>query len=143
MSFFKQTAAVLFGLASGGVIAGAVLAFITKVGVVTRLAQKTRTKDSLKIYESALMLGAIFGASTMFLHYRIPAGYVFGAFLCFCGGVFYGCLAMSLAEVINVIPIMTRRVRLTRGMFWFVLAIALGKTAGSLIYFLVPGFYKF
>jgi len=48
---------------------------------------------------------------------------------------------MSLAEVLNVIPILTRRGRLQHGMFYFVLAIALGKLVGALLYFLIPGFY--
>jgi len=143
MTVLKQLAVVFFGLASGAAIAGAVIAFLTKVGLVTRLAQKTGTKKQIKLYEESLMFGAIFGASTMFIPYNLPLGYVFAVVLCFCIGVFFGCLAMSLAEVINVIPIMTRRVRIQSGMFYFVLAIAFGKMAGSLIYFLVPGFYHF
>jgi len=120
-----------------------VMSFITKIGLVTRLAQKTQTKDRIMIYEEALMWGGIFGTSTMFVQYSIPTFYVFGVLLCLLVGIFYGCLAMSLAEVINVIPIMTRRIRIQSGMFYFVLALAFGKMAGSLIYFLIPGFYKF
>lgn len=58
-------------------------------------------------------------------------------FLSFCIGVFYG----SLAEVLNILPILTRRVRLTQGMRWFICAVAVGKLVGSLLYYFVPGFY--
>ena len=48
---------------------------------------------------------------------------------------------MALTEVLNVIPILLRRTRLTRGLPWLILAFALGKVCGSLVYFLVDGFY--
>jgi hypothetical protein len=35
-----------------------------------------------------------------------------------------------------------RRGRIQRGMFYFVLAIAIGKTVGALLYFLIPGFFE-
>ena len=55
---------------------------------------------------------------------------------------FYGGLAVSLAEVFDVVPIFMRRARLLKGIVFFVTAIALGKTLGSLAYFLIPGFYR-
>jgi len=58
-----------------------------------------------------------------------------------CVGIFFGCLAMSLAEVLNVIPILSRRGRLQQGMFFFMLAVAFGKMTGSLLYFIIPGFF--
>jgi stage V sporulation protein AB len=57
------------------------------------------------------------------------------------GGIFYGVLAMSLAEVLDMLPILSRRGGVRRGLYYFVLAVALGKTVGSLLYFLIPGFY--
>jgi len=40
-----------------------------------------------------------------------------------------------------VIPILTRRGRVERGMYYFVLAIAVGKLIGSLMYYMIPGFF--
>jgi len=85
--------------------------------------------------------GGIFGTLAGIFNFRIPIG-AFSAVISLCVGIFYGVLAMSLAETLNVIPILTRRGRVQKGMFFFVLAIALGKLCGSLIYFLVPGFYQ-
>ena len=130
----------LIGFGSGLVIAGAVFAFITAIGVVPRLAQKTRTQEHVKLYESAIALGGIFGAAAGLFHLYIPIG-IFVGVLGLCIGVFYGVLAMSLAEVINVIPILARRSHLQRGMFFFVLAIALGKLLGALLYAFIPAFF--
>jgi stage V sporulation protein AB len=133
---------------AGTVIAGAVFAFITVIGVVPRLAQKTKTIRYVFLYEEAIIFGGLAGAATQFWIIRFPVetvgvvlttgvAFVFS----FCIGVFVGCLAVSLAEILNVIPIMTRRVHIQQGMFLIVLAIAFGKLAGSLLYYTVPGFY--
>ena len=57
---------------------------------------------------------------------------VFGLF----SGVFVGCLALAIAEMLDSIPIFTRRIGFRHGLGFMVLATALGKLAGSLIYFL-------
>ena len=141
MVLLKQLTLILIGFGSGLVISGAVFAFITIVGVVPRLAQKTKTTKYIILYEEAIIFGGIFGVSTMLFHYYLPIGSVLVGFLSFCIGIFYGSLAISLAEILDVIPILTRRARLRQGMFYFILSLAIGKLAGSLLYYMYPGFY--
>ncbi|MCL2285035.1 MAG: stage V sporulation protein AB [Firmicutes bacterium] len=141
MEILKYLLAVLIGVGSGLVVSGAVFAFITIVGVVPRLAQKTKTERHIKVYESAIVLGGFFGTLTGVIGFTLPIGSAPVVAVSLANGVFFGALAMSLAEVLNVIPILTRRGRLQHGMFYFVMAIALGKFVGALLYFLVPGFY--
>ena len=142
MQIIRYTLPVLIGFGSGVVISGAVVAFITILGVVPRLAQKTYTTQYIKWYESAIVLGGILGTVMGLFKPYIPIGSLLVILVSLCIGIFYGVLAMSLAEVLNVIPILTRRGRVQKGMFFFVLAIALGKLTGSLLYALVPGFYN-
>jgi stage V sporulation protein AB len=141
MEILKHVISVIIGFSSGVVISGAVFAFITIIGIVPRLAQKTRTQAHIKLYEGAIVAGGIGGTLAGFFKPHIPIGGVAVVVVSLCVGIFFGCLAMSLAEVLNVIPILSRRGRIQRGMFFFVLAIALGKMAGSLIYFIKPGFF--
>ena len=141
MDMIKHIASAGIGFASGMVVSGAVFAFITVVGVVPRLAQKTRTQGNIRMYESAIVLGGIFGTASSLWQFYVPIGLPGMLILSLCNGIFVGCLAMALAEVLNVIPILTRRGRIQRGMFFFVMAIALGKFVGSLLYFLIPGFF--
>ena len=141
MEMIKILLSIVIGLGTGVVVSGAVFAFITIVGIVPRLAQKTRTERNIKIYESAIVFGGIFGTITGVVNFTIPIGSVSVALLSIANGIFFGALAMSLAEVLNVIPILTRRARLQSGMFYFVMAIALGKMIGALLYFILPGFY--
>jgi len=143
MEIFRYGMLIVIGLSSGLVVSGAVVAFITILGVVPRLAQKTQTVQYIKCYESALILGGVFGAiAGLFNNLHVPLFSPLVILIGLCIGIFYGVLAMSLAEVLNVIPILSRRSRLQKGMFFFVLAIALGKFAGSLLYTFVPGFYS-
>jgi len=141
MEALKIAIAVLIGLGTGIVVSGAVFAFITIVGVVPRLAQKTKTERHIKVYESAIIGGGVFGTLTGVVDFSLPIGNIPVVVISFANGIFFGALAMSLAEVLNVIPILTRRGRLQHGMMYFVLAIALGKLVGALLYFLVSGFY--
>jgi len=118
-----------------------VFAFITIVGIVPRLAQKTHTPRKVRLYEMALALGGIFGTLAGFFRLHLPIGSIGAVIVSVACGIFIGCLAMSLAEVLNVIPILSRRIRVKRGLFFIVMAIALGKLTGALLYFLVPGFF--
>ena len=142
MQIVRYVLPIFISFGSGVVISGAVFAFITAIGVVPRLAQKTQTKEYARWYESSIILGGIFGTLASLFNMYIPVGSLFVILIGMCVGVFYGVLAMSLAEVLNVIPILSRRGRLQQGMFFFILAIALGKLTGSLLYALVPGFYS-
>jgi stage V sporulation protein AB len=137
----KHALSVLIGFGSGLVISGAVFAFITMIGVVTRLAQKTGTRAFVRLYESAIMAGGIAGCVATFFPLRVPLGLVGIALMGLAGGIFYGVLAMSLAEVLDMLPILSRRGGVRRGLFFFVLAVAVGKMAGSLLYFFIPGFF--
>jgi stage V sporulation protein AB len=133
--------AIFLGFSTGAVVAAAVFAFITVIGIVPHLAQKTNTKRFSRIYESAIAVGGILGTLAATFHMRIPGGAFIAVMLALCTGIFYGALAMSLAEVLDVMPILSRRGRVQRGMALFVIAIALGKLVGSLLYFLLGGFH--
>jgi stage V sporulation protein AB len=141
MVIIKYIMVILLGFGAGVVIAGAVFAFISVVGVVPRLADKTGTGSYVKWYEEAIIAGGIVGCVLMNVNLYIPIGKVAVAVLGLLIGMFYGCLAVSLAEVLNVVPVIARRTRVRQGIKWFIAAIALGKLVGSVLYYFVPGFY--
>ena len=49
--------------------------------------------------------------------------------------MFVGCLALAIAEMLDSIPIFTRRISFRHGLGCVVLAMAAGKFCGSLFYF--------
>jgi len=141
MGILAGVGAVFMGLASGMVVSGAVFAFIAAIGVVPRMAKRTNTPECIVIYEEAIIWGGVFGASTLLFDWRLPGAPFVPAVMGLLAGVFIGVLAMSLAEVLDVMPILCKRLAIKGGIFWLVVAIALGKTAGSLLYFIISGFY--
>ena len=54
-------------------------------------------------------------------------------------GIFTGAWAMALTEIVDTVPIFSRRIRLKEGMPWLILSMALGRMAGALLY----SYYRF
>ena len=141
MEIIKILIFITLGFGSGVVIAGAVFAFIAIIGVVPRIAQKTGTKEKIRTYETGIIIGGISGTLYLMYNWYLPIGVPAAMFLMLLTGVFYGCLAVSLAEVLDVIPVLTRRSGLKRGLKFFITALAAGKLIGSLLYYFIPGFF--
>ena len=142
METIGRIAAVIVGLSSGAVAAGAVFAFIAAIGIVPRLAQKVKMPHKIKLFEAVLMLGGIFAICSVIIDFQLGLGRIAAAATGVFIGIFIGMLAMSLVEVLDVLPIMTRRLRIQKGMMFFVFAIALGKMGGALMHAIIPGFYS-
>ena len=141
MDMFKNIVLAIMGFSSGAIVAGGIFAFIAVIGVVPRFAQITGTQNKIKIYEDAIILGGILGSIETFTDFTLPVGNFFAIIIALSIGIFIGSLAVSLAEVIDVMPIFMRRARLTKGLSIFISAIAAGKLLGSLAYFMLPNFY--
>lgn len=137
----KQVLLVVFGLSSGIMVAAGVFAFIAAIGIIPRMAQRTQTKRFIPLYEDTIVLGGLFGTTAMFIDYRLPPWFFLAGGFALLEGIFVGVLVMALTEVLNVMPIMMRRARLTEGLQWIILAFALGKVVGSFLYFFIDGFY--
>ncbi len=141
MIVIKNIVLAIIGFSSGIVVAGGIFAFIAIIGVVPRLAQRTKTVKNITCYENSIVAGGIFGCISMVFDISIKIGFL-SVIPAAAVGVFVGCIAVSIAEVLDVIPVFMRRARLKNGIQAFVLSIAFGKAAGSLIYFIIPNFCK-
>ena len=121
------------GLAAGLAVSAGTFAFLIVIGVIPRMIGKCNRAAETLHFENAVILGGICGnLASVFLQIRIP-------FLCVYGisaGIFVGSIAVALAEILNTFPITFRRMGLKVGLFWVMLAMAAGKVAGSLYYFL-------
>ena len=140
MTLFRSFWLILLRFSSGAMVAAGIFAFIAVIGVVPRLAQKTKTESACRFYESCITAGGIFGCLPLVFDFVLPIPQVLFVPVGFCVGIFIGTLAVSLAEVLNVVPVFLRRARLTIGIPVFLLAVALGKLAGALLSFLVSYF---
>lgn len=129
---------VLIGFSSGVVVAAGVFALITALGIVSRLIERSNTKEYIFFYENCIIFGGIGGTIISFWPIPIPIGNIGLLIIGVANGIFIGNLLVALAEFLNVLPIMNRRFKLTGGIAFFIVALGLGKSIGSLLYWLMP-----
>lgn len=132
--WIRQVILGIVGLSSGFAVAGGMFAFLIALGVVSRFAGKTHTAKYILYYEDAAAIGGILGNLVSIYAFPVPVGMAgvvsFGLF----SGIFTGAWAMALTEIVDVVPIFSRRIRLKTGLPWIILSMALGRTAGALVY---------
>ena len=132
--WIRQVFLGILGLSSGFAVAGGMFAFLIALGVVARFAGKTHTAKYILYYEDAAAIGGILGNLVSIYEFPVPVGMVgvvsFGLF----SGIFTGAWAMALTEIVDAVPIFSRRIRLKTGLPWIILSMALGRTAGALVY---------
>lgn len=148
--WINQIEMSVLGFSSGLMVAGGVFTVLFIVGLVPRFAGKTDTARCEVLYEEFIIAGSIFGclASVFRFPYAIGRALqqlpailyqiitvgglsITGIF----SGMFVGCLALAMAEMLDSIPIFARRIQFRHGLGVIVWAIALGKMCGSLLYF--------
>lgn len=143
----------LTGGSYGLLAAAGVFTVLAAVGLVPRFAGKTHTAKYVAVYEEMVIFGTMTGCGlSVFSRYcrfyawwrqRFPqhvaaldaAGLAAQAIFGFFAGMFVGCLALAIAEMLDSIPILTRRISFRHGLGLAVLSMAAGKICGSLLYF--------
>lgn len=124
------------GLAAGGIVASGVFAFLTAMGLLERLADRTGTASRVRLYEDCIIVGGTLGNLISLYEFPLGGGDLLVGIVGGSYGIFVGCLIMSLAETLDAVPIFCRRIRLPFGLPWIVWCLALGKMLGSILYFL-------
>ncbi|MBY7143448.1 stage V sporulation protein AB [Virgibacillus sp. NKC19-3] len=123
---------IIIGFAGGLAVGGGFVAFLTVLGIIPRLIQLTKTEKIVNVYATCVILGTLFGTYLSFtnLTWNQPIALLvlWGIF----HGVFNGMLAAALTEVLNVFPIISKRIRMEKYMLWLLMAFVFGKIAGSL-----------
>ena len=108
----------IVGFCSGIIIAGGVVGLLIGLSIVPRYAGITHTGKHILLYEDITLLGIVCGNLFFLYGWHILGGWI-----------------MALAEMADVFPIFSRRIKLTNGIRWVVIAVAFGKALGSLYYF--------
>lgn len=131
----SQVILTVIGLSAGFTVAAGLFSFIISLGVVSDFADRTHTGEYLLLYEDSVALGGILGNLFVIYGIQIPgSAWLLPAFGLF-AGVFAGCWAMALAEILNVFPIFIRRIKLTRCIPYIIVGMAVGRGVGALLFF--------
>lgn len=135
MMWIRELFLGLVGLASGFAVSAGIFAFIISVGVIPRMIGKTRTAEEVLIYETMILLGGSLGNMFSLFQWEILWGTPMLILFGLSAGVFTGCLAIALAEILNSFPIMFRRLKIKEGLSWMLFSMAMGKTFGTLYFY--------
>lgn len=131
----QRTVMFLAALGGGFLVAAGVVALLVGLGIITRFTGISHTAAHSRLYETAIVLGALFG--NFLTVYQTPVGLGWPGLLILgvSAGVYVGGWIMALAEVVHIFPVFARRMGLVKGFSLIVLAVALGKVLGSLLFF--------
>lgn len=127
----------LLGLAGGIAVGGGVIALYVVLDMIPRLAQLTGTYDKVHGYEAAMVAGCLLGTVSDFWSWGITAGPGAELLVGLLDGIFVGMLAAALTEVLNVLPILAKRLYMTQYLFGLLMAMVCGKVTGSLFDWLI------
>ena len=132
MTWLENGTLLIIGLCGGLLVSGGLFAFLALVGVVTRLVAGTKTAKYLMFYEDMALVGCTVGNLLFLYGFSLPLGNLFLGMYGVGAGIFTGCLAAALAEVVSMMPVLSERVGLKKGMPGIMVMFALGKLTGSL-----------
>ncbi len=127
--------AVLLGLMGGLTVGVCAAPLWMMLQLPMRLTDIFGIRANMRLCAAALAIGAALGA----VH---AAGFlpeVFGMGAMALGGFFVGMLGSALAEAVEVVPVFFDRLSITADMRYAAAALALGKTAGVILYGLMNG----
>lgn len=155
LDIIKVIFLIFFSGTYGLLSSAGVFTVLVAVGLVPRFAGRTHTAKQVFWYEEWLISGTFLGCLfsifgdycySLTAHVREVLGpetmifdgigtifiLVFGVF----SGMFIGCLALAIAEMLDSIPILARRISFRHGLGIAVLSMAAGKFCGSMLYFI-------
>lgn len=145
---------IVFGGSFGLLASAGVFTVLVAVGLIPRFAGKTHTGSKIVLYEEMVIAGTVVGCviSVFERYFRIGnwlkeigvpdravqiGGTVFSVLFGLFAGIFVGCLALAIAEMLDSIPIFARRTGFRHGLGIAICAMAAGKFVGSMLYFVL------
>ncbi|HEX7065552.1 MAG TPA: stage V sporulation protein AB [Bacillales bacterium] len=131
----KAVILIMVSFADGVIVGSGFVAFLIVLGIIPRLMQLTKTQSFVRAYEWSVISGALMGgwlglrgvSLDLSVFWLVPIGLA-------CG-VFIGMLAAALTEVLNVLPILAKRIGIGETKIIILLmALVLGKIVGSIFH---------
>lgn len=141
--FLKSAFMIFVGFSSGIGVAAGTFAFLLVIRVIPRLLQKARLEYKVFYFENTVVRGILFGTILSLFTWKKKwlftlLGRTLLTIYGLSSGIFVGCIAVALAEILDTFPIFFRRLQLKEEFHEALLfMMALGKMAGSLFFFLM------
>ena len=125
---------IIFGLSSGIMVGAGVISLLILVGIIPRMAQLSNTRSFINFYEKILVIGTFLGSLISIQNIGITVGRVGVLIFGLAYGIFIGFLSSGLAEILDYIPIISRRLKIpTIYLKYIIISLLIGKVIGSFI----------
>ncbi len=125
------------GLSSGMTIGSAAAAFFTLLNFIARMIQIVNAKKIARLYHWTIALGSTISSLIYFFNITLKLYKIFSVFISLIMGIFVGMFSSALAEVLNVMPVLSKKFKAKHHLKFITTSFLLGKTIGSLWYWLV------
>ena len=140
--YLKSFISILVGFCGGIGVAAGTFAFMVIIRIIPRLVKKANIEHKVIYIENIVVRGVLFGTILSLFSWKKRwlfelLGKTLLTIFGMSAGIFVGCLAVALAEILDTFPIFFRRVHIEEkyGEI-FLFTMALGKMIGSLFFFL-------
>ncbi|MGI6151495.1 MAG: stage V sporulation protein AB [Christensenellales bacterium] len=132
---------VLVAFGHGLVVGAAVALVFIVLGLVSQCAAVTGTRRFLPLYGKMVCLGAFVASALHLVGFSgrpetMPLLLLFGLF----AGIYLGVVLSALAEVLNIFPMISGKLKLAKSIRVMAFALAAGKTLGVAAYYFTPWF---
>lgn len=127
---------IIISLGGGLVVGGALAAFITLIKLIPRLIKLTETGQYVIAYEYAFISGSLISIILYFSKISMGLPNFISGLIGGVMGIFVGLFSSALAEVLNVIPVLSKKLKLKNEKKYIIYSLTLGKVTGSLYFWL-------
>lgn len=127
---------VIIALGGGAVTGGAISAFYSLLQIIPRLVQITETDRFIKLYQNIFVLSSFLFSIVYFNDFHINLNKIMVLIIALFMGTFIGIFASALAEVLNVLPVLSKKLKFKDSLRYIIYSLMCGKLLGSLYYWI-------
>lgn len=125
---------IIFGFSSGIMVGSGVVAILILVGIIPHMAKISKTKQYVNLYEKILVIGTFLGSIMSLYQVHIGIGGLGAVVSGLAYGIFIGLLSSGLTEIIDYIPVVSRRLKIpTIYLKYVIISLLIGKVIGSFL----------
>lgn len=136
-NIFFNIAEIIIGFSGGLAVGSGFIAFLSVLGIIPRLTQLSKTEKILPVYGACVIIGSLFGTFLSFANISLKQPLIILIIWGTLHGIFNGMLAAALTEILNVFPLLSKRIRMKQYLLWLLMAFVFGKVFGSLFQWII------
>lgn len=115
-------------------VGAGVVGILILIGIIPRMAQVSKTKEYIDLYEKILVIGTLLGSLISIQNIYLRIGWIGAIISGLAYGVFIGFLSSGLTEVLDYIPTISKRLKIpTIYLKYVIVCLIIGKVIGSFI----------